>query len=140
MKNKKKTKGFTLIEVVLAIAIVGIALLGLAQLFTYSVLVNSRSERMTNATFLAQQRIEFLRNISTTELSSMVSPTDEQIDLNSDGIVDFRRITEIQSTGYSWTVRILVFSGEQLSVPVASLTEDPLKYRVRADISTIISF
>jgi prepilin-type N-terminal cleavage/methylation domain-containing protein len=140
MKNKKKTKGFTLIEVVLAIAIVGIALLGLAQLFTYSVLVNSRSERMTNATFLAQQRIEFLRNISTTELSSIVSPTDEQLDLNSDGIVDFRRVTEIQSTGYSWTVRILVFSGEQLSVPVASLTEDPLKYRVRADISTIISF
>ncbi len=140
MKNKKKTKGFTLVEVVLAIAIVGIALLGLAQLFTYSVLVNSRSERMTNATFLAQQRIEFLRNISTTELSSIVSPTDEQLDLNSDGIIDFRRITELQSTGYSWNVRILVFSGEQLSVPIASLTEDPLKYRVRADISTIISF
>jgi len=140
MKNKKKTKGFTLVEVVLAIAIVGIALLGLAQLFTYSVLVNSRSERMTNATFLAQQRIEFLRNISTTELSSVVSPTDEQLDLNSDGIIDFRRITVLQSTGYSWNVRILVFSGEQLSIPVASLTDDPLKYRVRADISTIISF
>jgi len=140
MKNKKKTKGFTLIEVVLAIAIVGIALLGLAQLFTYSVLINSRSEKMTNATFLAQQRIEFLRNISTTELSGIVSPTDEQLDLNSDGIIDFRRVTEIQSTGYSWNVKILVFSGEQLAVPVASLTEDPLKYRVRADISTIISF
>ncbi len=140
MNNKKKTKGFTLIEVVLAIAIVGIALLGLAQLFTYSVLVNSRSERMTNATFLAQQRIEFLRNISTTELSSIVSPTDEQLDLNSDGIIDFRRVTELQSTGYSWNVRILVFSGEQLTVPVASLIDDPFKYRVRADISTIISF
>jgi len=140
MKNKKKRKGFTLIEVVLAIAIVGIALLGLAQLFTYSVLINSRSEKMTNATFLAQQRIEFLRNISTTELSSVVSPTDEQLDLNSDGIIDFRRITEIQSTGYSWSVRILVFSGEQLGEPVASLIDDPLKYRVRADISTIISF
>jgi prepilin-type N-terminal cleavage/methylation domain-containing protein len=140
MKNKKKRKGFTLIEVVLAIAIVGIALLGLAQLFTYSVLINSRSEKMTNATFLAQQRIEFLRNISTTELSSVVSPTDEQLDLNSDGIIDFRRITAIQSTGYSWSVRILVFSGEQLGEPVASLIDDPLKYRVRADISTIISF
>jgi prepilin-type N-terminal cleavage/methylation domain-containing protein len=140
MKNKKKRKGFTLVEVVLAIAIVGIALLGLAQLFTYSVLINSRSEKMTNATFLAQQRIEFLRNISTTELSSFVSPTDEQLDLNSDGIIDFRRVTQLQSTGFSWNVRILVFSGEQLGAPVASLIDDPLKYRVRADISTIISF
>lgn len=129
-----------MVEVVLAIAIVGIALLGMAQLFTYSVLINSRSEKMTNATFLAQQRIEFLRNISTTELSSVVSPTDEQLDLNSDGIIDFRRVTHIQSTGYSWNVRILVFSGEQLTVPVNSLLEDPLKYKVRADISTIISW
>lgn len=140
MKDRNKAKGFTLVEVVLAIAIVGIALLGLAQLFTYSVLVNSRSERMTNATFLAQQRIDFLRNISTTELSSVVSPTDEQLDLNSDGIIDFRRVTQIQSTGYSWNVRILVFSGEQLTVPVASLVENPFKYRVRADISTVISW
>jgi len=124
----------------MAIAIVGIALLGLAQLFTYSVLINSRSERMTNATFLAQQRIEFLRNVSTTELSSIVSPTDEQLDLNSDGILDFRRITQLQPTGYSWHVRILVFSGEQIGVPVASLIDEPDKYRVRADISTIISW
>jgi len=140
MKNKKKRKGFTLVEVVLAIAIVGIALLGLAQLFTYSVLVNSRSERMTNATFLAQQRIEFLRNVSTTELSTLVSPTDENLDLNSDGIMDFRRVTQIQQTGYSWHVRILVFSAEQIGVPVDSLIDDPHKYRVRADISTIVSW
>jgi len=140
MKDRNKTKGFTLVEVVLAIAIVGIALLGLAQLFTYSVLINSRSERMTNATFLAQQRIEFLRNVSTTDLSTIVSPTDEILDLNSDGIMDFRRVTQIQPTGYSWHVRILVFSTEQIGVPVASLIDDPHKYRVRADISTIVSW
>ena len=134
-----KHKGFSLVEVVIAIAIVGIALLGLAQLFTYSVLINSRSERMTKATFLAQQRIEFLRNISSTDLTALPNPTDEQIDLDNDGIADFRRITQIQSSGYHWDVRILVFSVEQALVPVDTLIEQASEYKVRADISTVIS-
>jgi len=134
-----KHKGFSLVEVVIAIAIVGIALLGLAQLFTYSVLINSRSERMTKATFLAQQRIEFLRNISSTDLTALPNPTDEQIDLDNDGIADFRRITQIQSSGYHWDVRILVFSVEQALVPVDTLIEHASEHKVRADISTVIS-
>jgi hypothetical protein len=36
-------------------------------------------------------------------------------------------------------VRILVFSVEQASVPVATLIEKASEYKVRADISTVIS-
>lgn len=134
-----KRKGFSLVEVVIAIAVVGIALLGLAQLFTYSVLINSRSERMTKATFLAQQRIEFLRNVSSVDLIALPNPTDEQIDIDNDGVADFRRITQLNVSGYHWDVRILVFSVEQASVPVATLIEKADEYKVRADISTVIS-
>jgi prepilin-type N-terminal cleavage/methylation domain-containing protein len=138
MKGLRR-KGFSLVEVVIGIAIVGIALLGLAQLFTYSVLINSRSERMTKATFLAQQRIEFLRNISSTDLLALPNPTDEQIDIDNDGTADFRRITQLEVSGYHWDVRILVFSVEQASVPVDTLIEQASDYKVRADISTVIS-
>ena len=41
--KKNKKDGFSLIEVLVGIAIVAIALLGLAQIFTYSVMTNSRA-------------------------------------------------------------------------------------------------
>jgi prepilin-type N-terminal cleavage/methylation domain-containing protein len=133
-------KGFSLIEVLIGIAIVAIALLGLAQLFTYGVLSNSRAERMSTATFLAQQQIDTYRNLTVDELNALASDTmDEQVDVNLDGTIDFRRITEIQSNGASWEVRILVFSAEQLNVGAALLTQDPRGYGVKADISTLIS-
>lgn len=133
-------KGFSLIEVLIGIAIVAIALLGLAQLFTYGVLSNSRAERMSTATFLAQQQIDTCRNLTVDELNALASNTiDEQVDVNLDGTIDFRRITEIQSNGTSWEVRILVFSAEQLNIGAALLTQNPRDYDVKADISTLIS-
>lgn len=132
--------GFSLIEVLIGIAIVGIALLGLAQLFTYGVLTNSRAERMSNATFLAQQQIDSDRNLTADELNALASnPLDEQIDVNYDGTIDFRRITEIQSNGASWEMRVLVFSAEQLDTDAALLTQNPQEYDVKANISTLIS-
>jgi len=135
-----KRKGFSLIEVLIGIAIVAIALLGLAQLFTYGVLTNSRAERMSNATFLAQQQIDSHRNLTADELNALASnPLDEQIDVNFDGTIDFRRITEIQSNGASWEMRVLVFSGEQVYTDAALLTQNPREYDPKANISTLIS-
>lgn len=137
----KKREGFSLIEVLISITLVAIALLGLAQLFTYSVMNNSRSDRMTNAVFLAQEKIDFLRNLTATELSSIAGTAmDEQdIDVNNDSTIDFRRITEIQTSGVSWDIRVLVFSPEQIGVARNALLQNPTQYRVKADISTIIS-
>jgi prepilin-type N-terminal cleavage/methylation domain-containing protein len=140
MIKKNKKKGFSLIEVLIGIAIVAIALLGLAQLFTYSVMTNSRAERMSNATFLAQQQIDYHRNLTSDELNTLTSGTnDEQIDVNLDGSYDYRRLTAIQATGIFWEIRVLIFSSEQLNTAVNDLFGDPQHYGVKADISTIIS-
>ena len=129
-----------MVEVLVGLAIVGIALLGLAQLFTYSVMTNSRAERMSNATFLAQQQIDYHRNLTADELNTLaVGTNDEQIDVNSDGTIDYRRVTEIQTSGISWEIRVLVFSAEQLSRNVSVLVGDPQQYDVKANVSTIIS-
>ena len=136
-----KSKGFSLIEAVIGIALVGVALLGLAQLFTFSIMNNSRSDRMTNAIFLAQQKIDFLRNQPATGLQLLaLNPIDEQMDINSDGIIDYRRITQIQQTGFYWNVRVRIFSGAQAGVDTATLIQNlDNRYKVRADISTVIS-
>jgi prepilin-type N-terminal cleavage/methylation domain-containing protein len=138
--NDAKSKGFSMIEVVVGIALVGVALLGLAQLFCLSVMNNARSDAMTNAVFLAQQQIDFLRNLTAAELQNLSqTPIDEQIDINSDGSVDFRRITQLQASGVYWNVRVLVFPGLHAGVDYNYLLANPSEYRVRADINTVIS-
>ena len=138
--KEKKNKGFSLVEVLVGLAVVAIALLGLAQLFTYSVMSNSRAERMSNAVFLAQQQIDFHRNLTGDELNILTSGTnDEQIDVNLDGSIDYRRVTEVQASGVSWEIRVLVFAADQLNTSLNLLVQDPQEYKVKANMSTIIS-
>ncbi len=139
IKKQKNIEGFSLVEVLVGIAIVAIALLGLAQLFTYSVMTNSRAERMSGATFLAQQQIDYHRNLTSDELNVLTGGTvDEQIDVNLDGSIDFRRVTQIRSSGIFWEIRVLVFSSEQLDSDVSAMVQDPQAYSVKANVSTII--
>ena len=149
-KNPRRTKGFSLIEVLVGIALVGIALLGLAQLFTYSVMNNLRSDRISNATFLAQQQIDVLRNLTTDEMTDLMQNgtvdlegdgtgdifTDEQINVNSDSIVDYRRITSILQDGLFWNVRVYVFPGDKAGEDVNTLVQNPERHKVLADITS----
>ncbi len=144
IKNKSQShsgkEGFTLIEVLVSMALIGIAVLGLTQLFTYCILNNSRSEKISTAIFLAQQQIDSLRNLTGAELSlAAAGEIDEQIDINFDGTYDFRRITQVQASTYYWDVRVLIFSAEQIGTAQDDLIQNPNQYKVKADISTIIS-
>ncbi len=138
--GKKKREGFSLVETTIGIALVGVALLGLAQLFTYSVMNNARSDRMTNSTFLAQQQIDFLRNLPAADLNNLAaSPVDEQVDVNNDGNIDFRRVTVINASGFYWEIRVQVFPPSELGFAVEDLIQQPVLHQVKADMSTVIS-
>ena len=140
-----KRKGFTLIEVLVAVFLVGVAIMGLAQIFTLTVLNNSRSDRMANATYLAQQRIDFLRNMTSLELNTATLkdgtpiPLDEQLDINNDGTLDYRRITQIQPAGFYWDIRVAVFLSQYASESPTQLFANPQQYRILADMRTVIS-
>ncbi|MBS3818565.1 prepilin-type N-terminal cleavage/methylation domain-containing protein [bacterium] len=136
--TKKKREGFTLIEVLVGIFLVGAALIGLAQMFTYGVLNNYRADNLTNATFLAQQQIDNIRNLTGDEISALSSPLDETLDTNKDGTPDFRRITQIEFTSNVWNIRVMVFPASQLGEDLNSLTSNPIQNEVRADVSTTI--
>ncbi len=140
MKFFKKTEGFSLIEVLIGVSLVAIALLGLVQLYILSLMNNLRSDRMTNATFLAQQQIEELRGLTADELNLLIpAPLDELINVNQDSVVDYRRITWIRLTGMSWEIRVLVFPGDQAGVSVEDLLASPAQYKVMSDVNTIVS-
>ncbi len=157
-RAQRRQGGFTLIEALIGIVLIAIAVLGLAEVFTLSLLNNLRAERVSNASFLAQQLADGLRNLTQDELSFLStnqtvdlngdgSPDlslDERLDLNLDGLDDYRRVTSLQvgqTTGASttWEVTIMVFSQEQMNVQRADLLQNPQVYKLRGRMDTIIA-
>jgi prepilin-type N-terminal cleavage/methylation domain-containing protein len=149
--------GFSLLEVLIGMVLVAIAVLGLAQIFTLGILNNLRAERIANASFLAQQQVDIMRNLSSDELTALATGNgvdvngdgnpdilkDELLDINGDSQLDYRRITEIQadSSGANVTfeVAVFVFSAERMNTDKAQLILQPVQYGVKAKVNTIIS-
>lgn len=133
-------KGFSLIEVLVGMALVTVAVVGLSQLFLLSLVNNRNSDRISSATFLAQQHIDHLRTLTASELDFLAAnPVDQQVDVNNDGIYDYRRIIVVRKLGYNWRVRLLVFTIGAKNTPRDDLINDPVNHRVKTDISTLIS-
>lgn len=145
--RKNMKKGFSLIEVLVGIALIGTVLIGLAQLFTMSVMNNLRSSEISNATFLAQQNIDYLRSLTGAEMSGFPSVArgesgDEAVDLNADGTTDFRRLTRVTRVTPNvelFDIRVWVFPAAERNTPVAQLIADPEGHHVQAQINTVIS-
>ena len=88
MRTKRKS-GFSLIEVLVGLFLVAVAVLGLAHLFLLAVANNHRADRITTATNLAQQHIEWLRSLTADELGLVSGTvTDEVIDGPNSVIVE----------------------------------------------------
>ena len=121
MKNKRK--GFSIVEVLVGIALIAIALIGLVQ-----------------------QEIDYLRSLTGPEMSTFPSTArgefnDEQLDLNQDGTIDYRRVTQVQAqaAGTGYDVFVLVFPPSQLGATRSSLLLNPDNFKVKAQIHTVIS-
>jgi type IV pilus assembly protein PilV len=60
-------KGFTLLEVLIAITILSVGLLALAEMTVYVIRSNTVGNKITRATVQAQDKLEELRNLSYTD-------------------------------------------------------------------------
>jgi prepilin-type N-terminal cleavage/methylation domain-containing protein len=157
-RARRHQDGFTLIEALIGIVLIAIAVLGLAEVFTLSLLNNLRAERVSNGSFLAQQQADMLRSLTQDELNFLSTnqtvdlngdgnpdiSLDELLDLNLDGLNDYRRITNLQvaetmGTTTTWEVTIMVFSQEQFQVQKSDLLQNPQLYRLRGRMDTIIA-
>lgn len=61
-RDLKNTRGFTLVEVAVAIAIIGMVFTSLGALFARSLYTTKLSAEITTATILAQEKMEELKN------------------------------------------------------------------------------
>lgn len=60
----QQSKGFTLIEVMIALVVLAVGLLALGTMQIVSIRANAFSSEMTYSTMLAQQQLETLKNLS----------------------------------------------------------------------------
>jgi prepilin-type N-terminal cleavage/methylation domain-containing protein len=153
----RRKEGFSLLEVIVGMTLVAIAVLGLAEMFTVGILNNLRSERITNASFLAQQQVDLLRNLSAEELTALEAGSgvdlngdgtpdilkEEMLDINNDSHLDYRRITEVQAdasgANINFSISVLVFSGEELNTAKSELVLNPQKHGIKSKVDTVIS-
>jgi hypothetical protein len=136
-------RGSSFIEAIIGMAILAISLLGLAQLFLIGIANNTRGGGISQATYLAQQQIDYLRSLTQSELEGFPSTSrgesaDESLDLNADGTSDFRRLTQLQLSGFVWSVKVLVFPARRIGAQASVLTGDPSRNKVLAIMSAVI--
>jgi type II secretory pathway pseudopilin PulG len=135
--------GFTFIEALLSIALLGIAVLGLAQMFILSVRNNLKSGEISQSMFIAQQQVDYLRTLTAAELGTFPSTArgesnDEILDVNRDGITEYRRLTQVTISGSFYSVKVLVFPTREIATAAADLYADPAGHSVRANMNTVI--
>lgn len=68
--RENKVDGFTLLEVVIALTILSVALLGLAELQIVAIKGNKKARDLTSAVILAEKKIEELKNTGFDNLSA----------------------------------------------------------------------
>ena len=69
MSNSLKERGFTLIEVLISLIILAIGVLAVAGMQITSIIGTSFSSNMTQASVLAQDRLEFIKSLPLNDVS-----------------------------------------------------------------------
>lgn len=78
----KKEQGFTLIEVLVVIFFLAVLALVLVSVFVYGFQISTRSEQNTLAVQIAQEELEFIRNMPFASIAFYVSSTGDFIQEN----------------------------------------------------------
>ncbi len=81
----KKQEGFTLVELMIAVAILAIGLLALAGLQVTAIRGNLSSKGQTTAVMLAEAKMEEFKNTAFSSLSNVTNQADSNNPLNESG-------------------------------------------------------
>lgn len=102
MTKKTTEKGFTLIEIMIALTILAVGILAVGQMYLSAISGNDFSREHTDALVLAQSRIDQIMNTNFTAVAAgnntvngytVTWTIDNNLDFNGDASVDLRQMT-----------------------------------------------
>jgi prepilin-type N-terminal cleavage/methylation domain-containing protein len=99
-------KGFTLVEVLIAVMVLAIAFLAMYQMQAMAVRGNETANQVTIATMLAQDKMEEIRNTNYDDVTNLNFPTENYGMVPN--FLQFRREVAVTENGRVKTVRVTV--------------------------------
>lgn len=121
-KIKFNEKGFTLIEMIMVIAIVSFAFAGIAALFTGLIMTRNANDKLLQATTLAENKMEFYRNQSYSYIKDTLPSTTAE----PNGLFTINTTKESDVDGYV--------------VDITVTWDEPLRNQNKTRTYSIVSF
>ena len=115
IKKNKDNKGFTLLEIIVAIMILSIVSIPLIHTFVTSAKVNQKAKRVQDATDVAQSVAEYFTNTDMSTLLNMAGLDED--DLAGGSTINFTNLTDWRSAGSS--TYFMGANDEQFTVDVS---------------------
>ena len=117
-KERRHDRGFTLIEIMIAITLLSVGLLGMAGLTVGIIRSNSLSSEVTEATTLAQTKMEDIKRLG----YSGVTAQSEAYNTIS-GYPTYRRVTQVANTptGMKTVTITVLWSNDVSSLAVETI-------------------
>nr|PZN04784.1 MAG: hypothetical protein DIU66_03855 [Bacillota bacterium] len=112
--NGKLEKGFTLVEIAVALAIFGVVVASVLGLFAQSFFASKLSQEITAATLLAQEKIEEMKGLPFEELQNAKGFAEEIFELNAMEFRICRKIEKIDETLVKICVEVKTPSNEEV--------------------------
>lgn len=87
-QKKQKMQGFSLMEIVVAMAVLGIGFLGVMNLYSGSITRNASLRDQTTATSLAQEGVELVRGFADDNLTNLTHNSTGKVHIRSDNSIE----------------------------------------------------
>lgn len=120
ISNKKHQKGFTLLEVIIAMSILSAGLLAVCSMVHMVMASNSKSKNLTTAVNLAQNRVD---NLKVTDYASIAASTELDLDENGNagsGIFD-RTVSVTTNASPSYKTAVVTVSWKRRQVVLRTI-------------------
>ena len=125
-------KGISLVEVIVAMALVAIVSLAILAAVSQSAVFGGIADKIYTASILAQKRIDLLKKFAFSDIPNTAPETDTAIDMDDDGTADYMRTTTVTEDydGYAGLIKVKVS---------VSRIEDGVKKGAPVVIETLMS-
>lgn len=132
MQKRNSNQGFTLVEVLVAVVVLGVVVIPLLYSFVTASRTNAKAKKLMDATTAAQNVFEELKGESLDDFIAVYSETQEQIldvsnnpQLDNEGKEMFRHIIPAKTDPGKYTVTV------DRRTFLARVTMDPLRYTTK---------